>query len=523
MGTKKAVRSFASCISITAILFGIVGGLVFPQSAYAASFDCAGSFYMSRDPGDGTGTQLYKMNRSQSVSVAFSDLVGSPQGLTLGGQPFQTADPGAGINALAYNPVDNYFYAVRTTSSGTNVATIYRINSDGSLEVVGTLDTTNIGDDEVWGATFDAAGNMYVKSHYTGMEVVHGLATAPTVPFTQTSLTLSIAVHMGDLAWDFSTSMMYAIDGSTEEVYRIDPTTGTTTLVTQSGINSTWPAPTTGPGSLFIDANNNLYSYENGTGKFFQIDKTSGKFTLLEQGAAAAQTDGASCVPVNNTIDVVKSAGIVAASSATQFTVPYTVTVGNKGLVTDPNVQLIDDLDVTFAQGSPTKTVSGLQVVAGSCSVNSSYNGTTDKRLLTGTDSLTPGGSCTLQFSVGLVYSSSSQVPTGSQLNTVLASTAATANGGHYYSGSSTLPPANVIATDSSTDNAGLPSASNGDAPTPTPVLLSYTAPVVSPTPQSPSAPVAAALAQTGQPVFVAGGVALGAIAIGVVTSLRRH
>lgn len=31
MGTKKAVRSFASCISITAILFGIVGDWCFPK------------------------------------------------------------------------------------------------------------------------------------------------------------------------------------------------------------------------------------------------------------------------------------------------------------------------------------------------------------------------------------------------------------------------------------------------------------------------------------------------------------
>lgn len=520
---KKYARRVFSRISILALIAGLVGGLFLPQSVYAATpFDCAGAFYMSRDPGDGTGVQLYKMNRSENVSVAFDDLVGSTQGLTIGGQPYQTADPGAGINALGYNPVDSYFYAVRVSTSGSNTATIFRISSDGVMDAVGTLDTTNIGDDEVWGATFDKAGNMYVKSHYAGMEVIHGLANAPTTPFTQTSLSVSIDIHMGDIAWDFSSDMIYAI-GNSEQIYTINPTTGAATLVTQSGVNASWPSPTNGPGALFLDADNNLFSYENSSGKFFHINKTTGEFTLLEQGAVAANTDGASCVPATNRLDVVKSAGTVIASSATTFTVPYTITVGNKGIVTDPNVQMVDNLDLTFAEGTPTKSVSGLKVDAGTCTVNTAYNGTSDIRLLTGTDTFAPGATCTISFSVGLVYASASQVPSGQQLNTVLASSSSAANNGHYYSGTNPLPPTNLIASDTSTDDANLPTNPNGDTPKPTPVILTYTAP------QDPKDPPAIdpedppVLAKTGQPIFLVGGVAISTLVLGAIIYATRR
>jgi hypothetical protein len=357
------------------------------------------------------------------------------------------------------------------------------------------------------------------------IEVVHGLANAPTTPFTQTSLTVSVDIHMGDLAWDFSSNMMYAINGSTEDIYRIDPTTGTATLVTQSGINSSWGNPTTGPGSLFMDADNNLYSYENSTGKFFQIDKTTGKFTLLEQGTAAVNTDGASCVPVNNSIDVVKSAGTVVASSATQFMVPYTITIGNQGTVTDPNVQMVDNLNLTFAEGTPTKTVSDYKKTAGTCTINSAYNGASDIRLLAGTDSFAPGQTCTVSFSVGLVYASTSQVPSTKQLNTVLASSASTTNNGHYYNGGNPLPPVNVIATDSSTDKSPLPTTPNGDMPVPTPVVLPAAPNPTTPTVPTPArTPTVAVLAKTGEPLLVVGGVALSVIALGAALVVwRRH
>ncbi len=481
------MKKIFSFLAVLGMLLGL--GVVLKSSqatVSAAPFSCDGSFYMTRDPGDGTGVQLYRMNRQENVSVAFNQMVGT-SGLTIGGQPYVTADPGAGLNALGYNPVDRYFYAVRVSSGGTNTPTVFRIHSDGALEAVGLLDVSNVGDDEVWGATFDQSGNMYVKGHYADMEVIHGLDAAPTTPFTQTHVNVSVDIHMGDLVWDFSSNSLYAYGN--DLLYRINTTTGVATVVTQSGIN---PASinTIGVGSLFMDATNNLYAYGNDSAGFYAVNKTNGKFTLLETGAIASNTDGASCVPVGLSIDAVKTAGTVTATNATTFVIPYTVVIGNKGIVSDPNVQAVDNLKVTFADGTPTIAVAGTTVSSGSCTVNASFDGTTNIKLLSGTDTLAAGASCTVKFNVTLTYATSDDVPTDEQLNTVYASTASSANGGHYYTTDGTIyPPANLLAEDDSTDDPALPSSANGDTPEPTPVTLGVSTvvdPVVTPAPTVP-------------------------------------
>ena len=47
---------------------------------------------------------------------------------------------------------------------------------------------------------------------------------------------------------------------------------------------------------------------------------------------------------------------------------PYTLTVGNTGVVHTPNVQISDNLRNTFSAGTPTLGISaGPSVTAGSC------------------------------------------------------------------------------------------------------------------------------------------------------------
>lgn len=197
--------------------------------------------------------------------------------------------------------------------------------------------------------------------------------------------------------------------------------------------------------------------------------------TLSKVGPVTNNSDATSCVPVNYAIDTVKSVGAVTANGPTEFVVPYTVQVANLSSIADPNVQLVDNLNLTFADGTPEITVSNYALQNGPCTINAAYNGTSDIKMLAGTDTLAPGESCEMTFNVTLTYAAVTDVPKDAQLNTVLASSTSTGpNPGHTYgTGGAVEEPFNVLAVDASTDSPTLPTAPNDDTPVPTPVVLS--------------------------------------------------
>jgi uncharacterized repeat protein (TIGR01451 family)/fimbrial isopeptide formation D2 family protein len=191
-------------------------------------------------------------------------------------------------------------------------------------------------------------------------------------------------------------------------------------------------------------------------------------------------------------VDVIKSAGTVAQVNATTFTVPYTVVVGNTGQLPAPNVQVTELLTRTFSTGSPTITITAPVVATPSsgatCTANASFNGTTNTGLLSGANTLTTGQSCTITFTVQVVYANESAVPTTTpQNNTVYASSTPTGpNPGYTFPGGTPTPPAGAT-TDTSTNvstpatPAKLPTSPNGDTPSATPVSLAPAQPLAPP------------------------------------------
>ena len=225
-------------------------------------------------------------------------------------------------------------------------------------------------------------------------------------------------------------------------------------------------------GGLIVSANNNA---------FYRVDVTNGSTALLTaaNGDANTNTDGTTCIAVP-LVDVVKQAGApVAVLNGHTFDVPCTLTVGNTGAVPTPNVQISDNLRNAFAAGTPTLGISaGPAVTAGSCTLSGDFDGTSRFSLLSGTDNLPPGASCTVQFTVRVAYASAAAVPTTAQRNTALASSASSANAGHSWPGGLPAPPANLLAQDESTNAAALPASPNSDAPAPTPVTLAAIGPI---------------------------------------------
>ncbi len=147
------------------------------------------------------------------------------------------------------------------------------------------------------------------------------------------------------------------------------------------------------------------------------------------------------------------------------FTVQYTIVVQNVGDVVLKNVQVTDDLALTFAGATSFSVVPGSLSATG-LTANTGFNGTSNKNLLAGTDSLAALAEGAITFSV-LVRPATSP---------------ATYNNLATGSGRS---PADVLVTDVSTDGSdtdpdtgGTTPADNpnpGDDSVPTPVTVTQT------------------------------------------------
>lgn len=424
-------------------------------STAGAPFTCDARFYQIRQDTTTLLSNLYLLDRNN---------------LGTGGAAQWSTGFGPGLNALAFNKRDGYFYALNITPFTTGAPfRLYRLGQSGAVEV---FNTTIPAGGSIASAAVDSTGVMYV--HKLAQETPLYRIQLPTTPGGAISmlstLTLSQALPIFDLAFNPVDELLYGVY-TPGGVMEINPTTGASVL------RGTFPAFTTtnAIGSAFFDVSGTLYAYQNG-GTYGTINLTTGAFTALATGTVAAQSDGASCVFPDNRIDAVKSVGTVTAASALAFDVPYTVTVKNTGTVSNPNVQLTEDLTRVFTTGTPTLSiVAGPTVTSGAVTVNSSFNGTTNTALLTGANAMAAGASATITFTVRVTYPNQASVPASSSVlnNTVYASTTGSApNPGYTFVGGTPIPPVDLLANDTSTNGSAAPATANSDTPTPTPVTL---------------------------------------------------
>ncbi|GHG36451.1 hypothetical protein GCM10017784_33400 [Deinococcus indicus] len=421
-------------------------------SAAGAAYTCDARFYQIRQDTSTLLSNLYLLDRNN---------------LGTGGTAQWSTGFGPGLNALAFNKGDGYFYALNITPFTTGTPfRLYRLGRSGAVEVFNTTIPTG---GSIASAAVDSAGVMYV--HKLAQETPLYRIQLPTTTGGAISmlgtLTLSQALPIFDLAFNPVNSLLYGVF-TPGGVMEITPATGASVL------RGTFPAFTTtnAIGSAFFDVSGTLYAYQNG-GTYGTINLSTGAFTPLATGAVAAQSDGASCVFPDNRIDTVKSVGTVTAVSGLVFDVPYTVTVKNTGPVSNPNVQITEDLTRTFTTGT-LSIVAGPTVTSGAVTANTGFNGTSVTSLLTGTNTMAAGASATVTFTVRVSYPDAASLPaSGSVLNnTVYASTTGSANPGYTFVGGVPIPPVDLLATDISTNGSTPPATANGDTQSPTPVTL---------------------------------------------------
>jgi uncharacterized repeat protein (TIGR01451 family) len=466
-----------------------------------AQFTCDGTFYQVKEPTGATASSLFRINRGSNPYTATALY-------TL---------PGV-FNNLGYNPVDNYQYALNV-AGGPPV--MYRLGPAGVIPLgtagpggtgvaIANMPASTVGGGYV-AATIDKQGTYFVSQPLsTGVSVagtwpivvVNGLAAGtptaiqiataniladPSPPAGYTGTTL---YSWGDIAVNPTEStstltVFYGVANTTNEgtkIYRAaisNPASATPTARVSSIPIVNYPAGFTF-GSNFFDASGALYEYSGAstaTQGFFIFNTSTGVVTNVSGAASAPVSDGASCAFAPAHIDVVKQAGTVTSSNGTTFDVPYTLVVGNTDpTVSDPNVQISDDLKLSFSSGAPALSITTpVSVASGICTANAAFDGTANFNLLAGTDTLAPGQQCTVTFTVRVSYPNLTAVPSAPQQNTAYASaTAANAgtNQGYTFPGGQPVPPIDLLAVDQSTSGPRLPATPNGDTPTPTPVQL---------------------------------------------------
>ena len=487
------IKTYTYCRWLVPALVGLASTVAGPALAQTTSAPlvCTGQLYQLTAGNSATSdTQIWEIGSDYRQGSA----------------PLFTV-PGVGLNGLAYNPQDGFLYAVNDYTAPSELR-LYRLNASGvvSSALVTRLFGSAINDARNSG-TFDAHGNLFIADGWVrpnqGLYVITGAASMtpemrraaiqadanPPTGYAAISLTGSSGgLNVGDLAYSATEStptraVLYGTRnalGGVVHLYRavVDVSARPPTAQV-SRINTTLPTGVT-YGSAYLDANGRLIVSGNNNA-FYRVDRATGLATELQpaQGTPMTNTDGTTCI-AQPLVDVVKQASVpVAVLNGHTFDVPYTLTVGNTGAVPTPNVQISDNLRNAFAAGTPTLGISaGPSVTAGSCTLSGDFDGTSRFSLLSGTDNLPPGASCTVQFTVRVAYASAGAVPSTAQRNTALASSASSANAGHSWPGGVPAPPANLLAQDASTDAAALPASPNSDAPAPTPVTLAAIGPI---------------------------------------------
>lgn len=284
--------------------------------AQATPFTCSSTLYLSQtSPSSGT---LYTIDRSSN--------------------PFTYPVLGAGglgINALAYNPTDNFLYALRTQSSDEG-RRLYRIDSTGARTDLGLVTGLPAPTGSAYFAgSFTAAGdNMLYVMDGTESNRMYRINVATM----QASLVaLSRNLYVAD--FDVFNGLLYGLESFTGQLVSINPATG---LVTNVGP----PGPTGTFGAFYADSGG-IYGARNTSGGFYRFDPVTGRQTLISDAPPSTGNDGARC-PLGPALTFNADLAITKTDNSAVYTpgtnVVYTIVVSNNGPFGAQNARVQDAL-----------------------------------------------------------------------------------------------------------------------------------------------------------------------------------
>ncbi len=382
-------QAVTACMGLMLALLALLAMLPSQAHAQGSPFTCDVVFYQIRNPGTSgfTGVSQIFSYSTISGSVAPNPVFATPQGRRL--------------NALGYNPVDNYMYALDASGTVAGAARLVRIGQGGYQTVGDILDNTGAaftGFNPTAGA-FDAAGRYY----FSGQGITNGVASsmAPNAIFRIDSIpatgnmtaaqrynfNVPNVMNFGDFDFNgaggpagllLGAASQGGAYGNIRTMHRITLQPGAGGIGSANVVTSTVAGATfTAIGSAFWDAfSSRFYVFNNDASIFSEIVNpvTGSPFDIpiLVPAPSAPfttntnPTDGTSC-PISGVrradLQITKSDPFTTVTTG-QVT-NYSITVTNNGpypanysVVRDPAVVGLQKLSVTCsAPGGPPSAV----------------------------------------------------------------------------------------------------------------------------------------------------------------------
>ncbi|MBW6410128.1 DUF7507 domain-containing protein [Clostridium weizhouense] len=249
------------------------------------TFICSAIGYQVATPGPGLNSQFLKIN------------------LVTGDVTLIDSNIGYNINAIGYNSLDNMIYGIDI-----NTEHLLRVAEDGTVTDFGVVPNLPSNPANFIVGDIDNDGHLFVynttNDRYYVIDVDQNSSTfgqlldpqngyiVDTSPYGNT---LQSSVTIADWAWNLNDGYLYSIDYTTTnpEVIRIDPTTGSVTTFTTTGL----PTSTAAYGAMFMDASGTLYAINNDTGVIYRItfSGTNATAETFSQTVSSSGNDGAMC------------------------------------------------------------------------------------------------------------------------------------------------------------------------------------------------------------------------------------
>jgi uncharacterized repeat protein (TIGR01451 family) len=290
---------FLRAASISAVAAVVVAGAatVLPatsaQAADGPAWACSSYGYLFQSPGGDTH-QIYQVDLVSGASSVIAN----------------TADS---INAVGYNPTDDYMYGYNGTTGG-----FAQVASDGTETQLPTPSGSVVGEYNI--GDFDSDGHYWVTTN---------LGTAPRpweeIDYAAGSPTYGQVIASGTFSDDETNGADWVyVDGAlysllyNGHLMKFDTTTHASTDL---GVLSGVPTNTVGFGAGYADSAGNVYFSDNETGEIYRVDPATLEVVDLSTGPVSSGNDGARCAtaPIP-TVTVVKDvAGRVQPTD--QFTV----------------------------------------------------------------------------------------------------------------------------------------------------------------------------------------------------------
>ena len=250
------------------------------------------------------------------------------------------------VNGLAYNPNDNFIYAINEGNSQ-----IVRLDKNGDHLNLGF--PIGLPGSSYWAGTFDKNGNMIISGGGDAWVVVLDVSVSPPIILSAVEKSYADGSSgnpvFGDIAVDPISGICYSFDNSSSSLVTIDLNSG---AVEKIGSNA---SPSSNIfGGLYFDANGELTGIS--LKDIYTINKVTGASTLVGEGLDInAGIDACGCL---NKIQFNKS--VDSPEACQGDTLIFTFSIINNSDNTFTDIQFADPLHPGLNWiGNPSNTFSG--------------------------------------------------------------------------------------------------------------------------------------------------------------------